>query len=131
MIKRILILPLLMVLAMAAQAQRYVGTMTIGNYTQQKVTVDLSARTGGKAAIVMYGVKFSKMMPVKLDVAIEPVAKGENGTLRADEVVPTAKQKPYEKFTVRQLRGTAADKLTFDCQMGKKQLHFSAVKASK
>ena len=122
MAKRLFIMLLPVLFAFTLHGQTYVGTMTIGNYTQHQVKVDLATAADGTATLTLHGVKFARMMPVKLDVTIAPVAS-KDGTLRADGVVPTAKGKRYEKYTVRRLQGSAGKKqLQFRCQMGKKEL---------
>ena len=67
-------------------------------------------------------------MPVTLDVTLSPVAK-KSGQLTGNNIVPTNKGKRYEKYIVRQLKGTVSNtKLQFSCQMGSKRLTYEGKK---
>lgn len=113
---------------LCSQAQTYVGTMTIGDYTRKDVTARISPSDGqNTVSLTLYGVKFAWLMPVTLDVKIDPVARNGN-KLTADGVVPTARGKKYEKYTIRQLTGnTENGNLRISCQMGQKQLYYNGV----
>lgn len=119
--KKVLLATLLMGTTMA-MAQTYVGTMTVGDYTRKEVRVDLN-----KNNLLMHDVKFARMMPVKLDITIANLQRSAQ-KISGNNIVPTAKGKEYEKYTVRNLHGTATDTLRFECQMGKKQLRYTGVR---
>ena len=54
-----------------------------------------------------------------------------NGRLTADGVVPVAKGKHYEKYTIHRLNGTATSKeLSFSCTMGDKPFKFKGVRVA-
>ena len=127
-LKKTIFAALALAAALAAGAQTYVGTMTIGDYTQRGVEVTLTQKQGGSASALMHRVKFARMMPVRLDVELKPLRLAD-GRLAADSLVPTAGNKSYEKFTVRRLAGTSdASALRFKCRMGKKELAFDGKK---
>ncbi len=121
----------LLLLAPLAAAQTYVGTMQVNDYTRKDVEVRLGASPQGQTVLQMLNVKFARMMPVKVDVDIPGVSLG-NGRLAGDNIVPTSKGKPYEKYLVTRLDGSAdSEKITFRCLMGDKQIKFSGRRAKK
>lgn len=101
--------------------QTYVGSMTIGDYTRREVRVDL-----GHDYLLMRSVKFARMMPVKLDITF-PQVRRDGKQLSGNNIVPTSEGKAYEKYRVRDLRGTVSDTLRFSCLMGKKELHYEGI----
>ena len=127
--KRILTLIILTLGAFCAQAQTFIGTMTVDSYTRKNVTVKLQATSSSETcSITLYDVKFSWLMPVTLDVTIDPVNK-KNGQITGNNIVPTNSGKRYEKHIVRQLNGSVSNtKLQFSCQMGSKRLSYEGKK---
>ncbi len=127
--KRILTLITLTLGTFCAQAQSFIGTMTVDSYTRKNVTVKLQASSSSEScSLTMYDVKFSLLIPVNLDVTIKPVTK-KNGQITGNNIVPTNDGKQYEKYTVRQLKGTVSNtKLQFSCQMGSKRLTYEGEK---
>ena len=125
----LLVLFLLCLSAKSLQAQTFVGTMTVGNYIKNDVTVQVQPSSSQDlVSITLFGVKFAKLMPVKLDVKIDSVLKKDN-LLTGDNIVPTNKGKQYEKYLVRHLEGVIErDGLRFTCQMGRKQLDYKEMK---
>lgn len=107
------------------QAQSFVGTMTVGGYVRNNVTAHVQASSSpNMVSITLYEVKFARLMPVKLDVNLDPISKKDH-LLIGDNIVPTNKDKQYEKYLVRQLEGVIKkDTLYFTCQMGKKRLNY-------
>ncbi len=110
-------------------AQRFTGTMTVGGYTRENVVVKLKTTSAQDVcAITMFNVKFARMMPVTLDVTINPVTK-KNGLLTGDNIIPSGNGKRYEKYVVRQLKGNVgSDNLRFSCTMGDKKVTYSGRK---
>ena len=127
--KRILTLIILALCAFCAQAQTFIGTMTVDSYTRKNVTVKLQASSYSETcSITLYDVKFSLLMPVTVDVTIKPITN-TNGQITGNNIVPTNDGKRYEKYTVRQLKGTVSStKLQFSCQMGSKRLSYEGKK---
>ena len=126
--KRILTLIIFALGTLCAQAQTFIGTMTVDSYTRKNVTVKLQASSSETCSITLYDVKFSWLMPVTLDVTIEPVNK-KNGQITGNNIVPTNSGKRYEKHIVRQLNGSISNtKLQFSCQMGSKRLSYEGKK---
>ena len=105
------------------KAQLFNGTMTLGDYTRENVTVQLQPTPQqDNYTLTLFGVKFARMMPVKLDVELAPIAIKDN-QLEGDSIVPISKAKRYEKRLVRHLKGSQRDgTLSFTCQMGGKKL---------
>lgn len=108
------------------RAQTFVGTMTIGGYTRENVRVTVRPSTHENSlSLTMYDVKFARMMPVKLDVEINPVSVNGN-RLNGDNIVPTNKTKRYEEYLVRDLEGVMEEeRLSYTCQMGSKYLIYN------
>ena len=127
--KRILTLIILALCAFCAQAQTFIGTMTVDSYTRKNVTVKLQASSSSETcSITLYDVKFSLLMPVTVNVTIKPITN-TNGQITGNNIVPTNDGKRYEKYTVRQLKGTVSStKLQFSCQMGSKRLTYEGKK---
>ena len=123
--KHIALLLALLCSLLCLRAQNYVGTVTVGNYTQRNVEVRLASPPKGRATMTIFNVKFSYMMPVKLDVVIPSLTL--SGThLTGNNITPLSNGKHYDKYLVRNLVGTAdGSHLTFSCLMGKKRLTFS------
>lgn len=122
---RILVLLCLMAFGFSAGAQTYVGTMTVDGYTRKEVKVTLKKTEKEGIVLTMYRVKFARLMPVKIDFDI-PRIRLEEGHLRADGVVPVSDGKRYEKYTIRNLDGTADSKqISFTCKMGDKPFSFT------
>ena len=122
--KRMLSVVLLLTLACVSNAQTYVGTLTIGNYQQKEVEVRLKKGSTGEHSLVLYNTKFARMMPVKLDVELQPI-EVKDAVIQGDNIVPTARKKRYEKHTVHHLRGRIeSGAMRFKCRMGEKQLVF-------
>lgn len=122
---RTLILLGLMALGFSAGAQTYVGTMTVDGYRRENVRVTLKKTEKEGIVLTMYRVKFARLMPVKIDFDI-PRMKLEGGRLTADGVVPVSDGKRYEKYTIRNLDGTADSKqLSFTGKMGDKPFSFT------
>ncbi len=127
--KRILTLILFSLGAFCAQAQTFIGTMTVDSYTRKNVTVKLQATSSSETcSITLYDVKFSLLMPVTVNVTIKPITN-TNGQITGNNIVPTNDGKRYEKYTVRQLKGSVSNtKLQFSCQMGSKRLSYEGKK---
>ncbi|MBR0077374.1 MAG: hypothetical protein IJP72_03140 [Bacteroidales bacterium] len=129
MMKRNFTLLILALCSFCAQAQTFIGTMTVDSYTRKNVTVKLQASSYSETcSITLYDVKFSLLMPVTVDVTIKPITN-TNGQITGNNIVPTNDGKRYEKYTVRQLKGTVSStKLQFSCQMGSKRLSYEGKK---
>ena len=127
--KRNFTLLILALCSFCAQAQTFIGTMTVDSYTRKNVTVKLQASSYSETcSITLYDVKFSLLMPVTVDVTIKPITN-TNGQITGNNIVPTNDGKRYEKYTVRQLKGTVSNtKLQFSCQMGNKRLSYEGKK---
>lgn len=127
--KRNFTLLILALCSFCAQAQTFIGTMTVDSYTRKNVTVKLQATSSSETcSITLYDVKFSLLMPVTVNVTIKPITN-TNGQITGNNIVPTNDGKQYEKYTVRQLKGTVSStKLQFSCQMGSKRLSYEGKK---
>ena len=127
--KRILTLIILVLCAFCAQAQTFIGTMTVDSYTRKNVTVKLQATSSSETcSITLYDVKFSLLMPVTVNVTIKPITN-TNGQITGNNIVPTNDGKRYEKYTVRQLKGTVSNtNLQFSCQMVSKRMTYEGKK---
>ena len=117
-----------MLLSATAVAQSYVGTLNTNGYERKNVTVRIAVQAANKqqAVLSMYNAKFSRWMPVKVDLDITPVNFDDNKRLSANNIIPTSDGKKYENRIVRQLTGAVTgNSLTFKCLMGDKNVSFS------
>ena len=88
-----------------------VGLLTIptSGFTKEDVRTKIVLVDDETLDIYMYEVKFAPLMPVTIDMRISgvPYSKtGSNIVFYGDSIVPTAGNKPYEKYIVRDLEGT-------------------------
>ena len=127
--KRNFTLLILALCSFCAQAQTFIGTMTVDSYTRKNVTVKLQATSSSETcSITLYDVKFSLLMPVTVNVTIKPITN-TNGQITGNNIVPTNSGKRYEKHIVRQLNGTISNtNLQFSCQMGSKRMTYEGKK---
>lgn len=122
-IRRFLIL-FLMVLSFRLMGQTYIGTMKVEDYTRENVEVKLARGQNGSVVMTMYKVKFSRLMPVKIDVEI-PSLSLKGTVLQGNDIIPTSSGKKYEKYTIYNLNGAASSsQLDFTCLMGTKHIAF-------
>lgn len=124
-------------------AQTYVGTMTLDGYVQKNVVAELTVE-GSLATLEMKQVKFSRFMPVKVDVTLDSIrvvssvdaetgatSKAEASSeirLQGEGIKPLSKGKRFDKFIVTQGRGTAGKTCNFSCLMGDKKVTFKGVR---
>ena len=103
----------------------YIGTLTVDQndgtfYTQEDVKIDYEI-IDGKLNFVMYKVKFSQNMPLKLDMVVEGVdCLGIIGNyiLAGNGIVPYAMGGAFEKYTITELVGAITNNtmnLSFKC----------------
>lgn len=113
---------------LSAQTTTYVGTLTVDGYTRHNVTAKVSVNNNS-ATMVLYDVKFARMMPVKVDATIPKLhASTTNGTttLSGTNIVPTVGSKSHTKHIVKNLRGTCtASQLSTTMMLGDKKTSFS------
>ena len=113
----------------------YVGTVTVNStsgevFDNENIEVSFTPSKDGKTAtLVMYQIKFTPKMPMKLDVTIPDVnisAEGEDIKLACAEVVPLAMGGPFPNYTVTDLTGKiSGDNLTFSLNFGATPTSFS------
>jgi len=126
--RKIFFILILLAFGLVASSQTYIGTLTVGNYTQENVEVKLTKAPNGSVTATLYHVKFARMMPVRLDVSI-PSLTYSGTQLQGDIIIPTAKGKKYEKYLVRKLAGTVdVQRIAFGCHMGKKMLTYEGTR---
>lgn len=128
-LSKLLIITFLFASILCSRAQSFVGTMKIDDYTRENVTAQIEhSHSQDKVTLTLYDVKFAWLMPVTLDVKIDSVTKSGN-RLAADGIIPTNKEKRYEKYIIRQLDGCIENSsIRFSCQMGKKKLTYNGIK---
>lgn len=124
-------------------AQTYVGTMTLGDFVQKNVVAELKVE-GAMATLEMKQVRFSRLMPVKLDVILDSITvisnvDAETGAtsnseatseirLQGEGIIPMSKGMRFNKYVVTQGRGTAGKSCDFSCLMGDKKVTFKGVR---
>ena len=85
-------------IGLSAQTTKYKGTMQYGSYTRENVIVEVT--------IIMYNVKFSRFMPLTVDMTIkglQKTSKSYSGT----NIVPLIKQTPHEKYIIKTIKAVA------------------------
>lgn len=86
------------------------GLLTIpsSGFTKENVRTKVVMVDKEKLDIYMFDVKFATLMPVTIDMVISGVDYKKDGKgiqFFGDSIVPTAGNKPYEKYIVTELRG--------------------------
>ena len=86
------------------------GLLTIpsSGFTKEDVRTQIVLVDDELLDIYMYDVKFAALMPVTIDMVISGVGYTKNATgirFYGDSIVPTAGNKPYEKYIVTDLQG--------------------------
>ena len=93
------------------QSYEAVGQLTVpsSGFTKEDVRTKIVLTDDETLDIYMYEVKFATLMPVTIDMRISGVPYSKTGDhiyFYGDSIVPTAGNKPYEKYIVRDLEGT-------------------------
>lgn len=100
------------------------GLLTIpsSGFTKENVRTKVVVVNGEQLDIYMFDVKFATMMPVTIDMVISGVAYTKNADgiqFYGDSIVPTAGNKPYEKYIITDLQGyITADSLCLSNNYG-------------
>ena len=104
-----------------------VGTLTVdqlngSNYVMDSVRIAITPNdTLGTMTMVMYQVRFSSRMPVKLDMTVRNinyVSNQDGFVLSGDSIVPYAMGGPFAAYTITDLIGTLTDdslRLSMNC----------------
>lgn len=125
-----LILTILMVLGLAAQAQTYVGTMKVDGETFRDVSVKLTI-SGDTAGVLIYRTLPDRVKPVRIDLLIPDIhvdATAQRMSLVCYNIVPLFGTDPYPEYLVKTLHGTATQGVfSFSCKMNEKQVSYSGV----
>lgn len=125
--KKIALLLLFVLTSFLVGAQTYVGTITIGSYTRENVTADVVIKNNVGTA-VLHNVKFSKFMPITLDVTMGQVKVtkvGEKLVLSGNNIIPTVKGKSFEGYKITNFSGTiVSGVVTASCMMDGKKLTY-------
>lgn len=93
------------------------GVLTIptSGFTKENLRTKVILVDDELLDIYMFEVKFATMMPVTIDMVISNVSYTKTGSMiefYGDSIVPTAGNKPYEKYIVTDLKGSiSADSL--------------------
>ena len=83
-------------------------TVTSSGFTKEDVRTKIVLIDDATLDLYMYDVKFATLMPVTIDMLISGVSYTKQGqTIRfyGDSIVPTAGNKPYEKYIITDLEG--------------------------
>lgn len=129
--KKLFLVLVFLLAAFAAQSQTYIGTMSLGGFVQKNVVAELTI-SGKTAVLIMRQVRFSRFMPVKIDVTIDDIkvvseATADNNnvtTLTAEGTLPLSGGKRYEKYVITKGHGTAGRDVDFSCMMGEKRVTY-------
>ncbi len=100
------------------------GVLTIpsSGFTKENLRTKVILVDDELLDIYMFEVKFATMMPVTIDMVISNVSYTKTGDaieFYGDSIVPTAGDKPYEKYIVTDLKGyISADSLCLSNNYG-------------
>lgn len=100
------------------------GLLTVpsSGFTKENVRTRVVLTDDQTLDIYMYDVKFATMMPVTIDMLIRGVSYSQEGNricFCGDSIVPTAGNKPYEKYIVTDLKGfVSADSICLSNNYG-------------
>lgn len=97
-------------LAEDEKAYEALGTLTItsSGFTKEDLRVKLVQKDDATMDLYMFDVKFAAAMPVTIDMLISGVGYAKSGNeihFYGDSIVPTAGDRPYEKYIIRELEG--------------------------
>ena len=97
-------------------------TVTSSGFTKEDVRTKIVLVDDYTLDLYMYDVKFATMMPVTIDMLISGVPYSKQGQticFYGDSIVPTAGNKPYEKYIITDLEGyVTADSLCLSNNYG-------------
>lgn len=112
----------------------FVGTLTVNQlngtfFVMDSVSISMTDNdTTNTMDMIMYQVKFSSRMPIKLDMTvrdIDYVSHQGGSVLSGDSIVPFAFGGPFADYTITNLNGTIAeDSLTLSMNCGRYPLTF-------
>lgn len=109
-------------------AEEYVGMFLVGDsYSQKNVKVELlPAAETGMVVLRLHDVKFSRWMPVTIDLDI-PEVVNQDGTLTLERTNTIYKGEPYTKKPATALRGSYDTKqLTFSVYLGDTKVRYES-----
>lgn len=103
-----------MVCGVAAHAQtgKYKGDLTIDGYTRNGVVVEFHEKAG-KVDCLLHKVKFSRFMPVTVDMQIKGLqksVKAKQTYMTGQNIVPMIKNEPYTKRIVTTFQAVADER---------------------
>ena len=118
---RIRILLILLLAWVSVTGTEYVGTMRMeSGYTLEDVRVTID----DAGTIILYRVKFARMMPLRVDVVI-PGVEQQDQQLSAEQIIPMVDDKQHPDRMITNLRGTADSRtIDFRCLFGGKEMHY-------
>jgi len=127
--KKKLIVLLNLLFCLSLSATEYVGTLRMASgYTLSDVRVSLDEQGN----LTLYRVKFSRMMPVRVDVVLPNVTLREDSTttvILGDNIIPTMNGKPKPERIATQLQGNVdGSSVVFHCLLGGKGMQFQGKK---
>ncbi len=112
----------------------FFGTVTVDNddenFVKENVEASLTLdEETGAYSIKLFRVKFATAMPVEIDMIISDVNVDETGVISADSVVPYAMGGPFEKYLIRDLKGSLTDQtMSFSMICGKYPTSYQGVR---
>ena len=113
-LQRIFFVGVMMVCGVAAHAQtgKYKGDLTIDGYTRNGVVVEFHEKAG-KVDCLLHKVKFSRFMPVTVDMQIKGLqksVKAKQTYMTGQNIVPMIKNEPYTKRIVTTFQAVADER---------------------
>ena len=98
--------------AVHAQTGKYKGDLTIDGYTRNGVVVEFHEKAG-KVDCLLHKVKFSRFMPVTVDMQIKGLqksVKAKQTYMTGQNIVPMIKNEPYTKRIVTTFQAVADER---------------------
>lgn len=129
--RKVFLLAALLLAAVVASAQTYVGTLRVENRSTKDVWVKMTTQ-GDTATLLLYRVEISSLTngPVNLVIPDIRVTKGEmqRTHLQCLNIDPLIAGAPVKEYRVKRLSGAvAASTLSFSCIMDGKRVTFQGV----
>lgn len=122
------------VLCLSAQTTHYKGKMTVGDYVQNDVLVELRESIN-KADGTIFDVKFSRLMPIKVNAEIRGLNRTPNAEkifISGNNLIPYVRNKQKDKYIITHFNGVKnEDKFFFSTYFGDKKVIYNGKKVSK
>lgn len=126
-----LLLMVVAITAIVAQTIQYTGTFDVDGYKRKNVVLAINANKT-EAKCTFYKVKFSRFMPVTIDMTLEKLhCTNTSGKVSysGKDIVPIVKNEPYENRKVKTFSAVADEKtISLIMWIGDKKVSYTGAK---